>query len=98
VVGFSNLRNINPSSSRRNRRAKRLKTNIGQFSEAFHWASLNGSWILLIVYISVLRSLAAIASDFGDGYCSGMLDRVSTTVEVSCFLCREEGPGSKYTK
>ena len=27
-----------------------------------------------------------------------MLDRVSTKVEVSCFFCREEGPGSKYTK
>jgi hypothetical protein len=29
----------------------------------FHWALLTGSWIVLIVYINVLRSVAAIASD-----------------------------------
>jgi len=72
-----------------------------------HWALLKGSSIVLIAYISVLRSLASRVSDFfsniGFNARSSfalkiMLDRVPITVTTPGFFCDEEEPRSRYSR
>ena len=69
-----------------------------------HWALLKGSSIVLIAYISVLRSLASRVSDFFSNIgprssfaLKIMLDRVPITVTTPGFFCDEEEPRSRYS-
>src|SRR5271166_2660886 len=69
-----------------------------------HWVLLKGSSIVLIAYISVLRSLASRVSHFFSNIgprssfaLKIMLDRVPITASTPGFLCGEEEPPSRYS-